>query len=42
MDRATEDFAKTYDFKIIEGDKKWPCTYPAEKIYSDAKQALGS
>ncbi|MGE0014932.1 MAG: DUF1638 domain-containing protein [Candidatus Methanomethylophilaceae archaeon] len=42
MDHATEDFAKTYNFKIIEGDEKWPCIYPAERIYSEAKQILDS
>lgn len=42
MDRSTEDFAKTYDFNIIRDEGKWPCIYPAEKIYNDAKQMLQS
>lgn len=40
MDKATVDFANTYDFKIIEGDDHWPDPYPAKRIYDDAKKLL--
>ncbi len=40
MCKSTEEFAETYDFKIIEAEDHWPDLYPAQKLYRDAKNAL--
>lgn len=40
MCESTEEFAETYDFKIIEAEDYWPDLYPAQKLYRDAKNAL--
>lgn len=42
MRKATKEFAETYDFNIVKAEDHWPNLYPAERIYSDAKQFLNS